>query len=213
MGEIKEFIKKSKKMNLLMVAVNVAVFLIFSIMGSTEDGYFMMEHGACYTPAILEGGEYYRLFTGMFLHFGFYHLVYNMICLLFLGDMVESVVGPLKYLVIYLAGGLAGNVLSMVMELRTGDYALSAGASGAIFAVMGSLLYIVIRNKGRLGTVTEKRLLLAMVLIILQGFVDTGTNNAAHIGGCLTGFLLGALLYHKRREKPIDQNGRFSGQL
>lgn len=200
MKEVQAFLRSRKKINLLMTVVNILVFVVFTIIGSTEDTYFMLEHGACFTP-LIQQGEYYRLFTGMFLHFGLYHLVYNMICLIFLGDLLETVIGPVKYLFIYLAGGLAGNLLSMAVELKTGEYAVSAGASGAIFSVIGALLYIIIRNKGRLGDITLQRMAMMAVLSILQGFTDTGTDNAAHIGGFIAGFLLAVLLYHKRKEK------------
>ena len=200
MDELQDFLKSRKKMNLLKTGMNILVFIIFTVIGSTEDVYFMLDHGACYTPAILQG-EYYRLFTGMFLHFGLYHLIYNMICLIFLGDLLETVVGSVKYLMIYLIGGLAGNVLSLVLEMRSGEYAVSAGASGAIFAVIGALLYIIIRNKGRLGDITLRRMAMMAALSILQGFMDTGTDNVAHIGGFFGGFLLAVLLYHKRKEK------------
>ena len=76
-------------MNLLMVAVNIAVFVVLTFMGNTEDALFMFNHGACYTPSV-QSGEYYRLFTSMFLHFGLYHIVNNMVCLIFLGDYLET---------------------------------------------------------------------------------------------------------------------------
>lgn len=194
MDELREFLSSRGKVTLLLTAANILVFLIFSVMGDTEDAYFMLGHGACYTPAILQG-EYYRLFTGMFLHFGLPHLLYNMLCLIFLGDLLETVIGPVKYLLIYLLGGLAGNGLSMAMDLRTEKYAVSAGASGAIFAVVGALLYIIIRNKGRLGTITLQRMAMMAALSIIQGFTETGTDNAAHVGGFAAGFVLALLLY------------------
>lgn len=198
MDEIREFIKSRRKVNLLMVLANLAVFLVFSIIGDTEDVQFMVNHGACYTPAILDG-EYYRLFTGMFLHFGIYHLINNMICLIFLGDYLETIVGPVKYLLIYLGGGLAGNLFSMGMEQSAGGfYKVSAGASGAIFAVMGALLYIMIRNKGRLGNIPGRGLVMMAGLSVLQGFTATGTDNMAHIGGLAGGFVAAVLLYRLR---------------
>ena len=106
----------------------------------------MLEHGACYTPYVLEHHEYYRLFTCMFLHFGIQHLIGNMLVLIFLGDTLEQTVGKIRYLIIYILGGLAGNLLSMYHSIQTQDFAVSAGASGAIFAVVGALIYIVAVN-------------------------------------------------------------------
>ena len=96
----------------------------------------------------------------------------------------------------------------MYMELRRGDFAVSAGASGAIFAVVGALLWIVIRNRGRLGTITLRSLILMILVTLAQGFVETGTDNAAHVGGFIAGFILGMILYRKR--KPHRREERVS---
>lgn len=200
MEEAITFIRSRKKMNLLIVAVNILVFVWLSIQGDTENGMFMLEHGACFGPAVLDG-EYSRLFTSMFLHFGIYHLLNNMVCLIFLGDMLETLVGPVRYLAIYILGGLGGNLLSVTLEMRTEQFAVSAGASGAIFSVIGALLFIVARNKGRVGTLTGRGLATMAVLSVLQGFSDTGTDNAAHIGGLVSGFVLGFLLYRRPQGK------------
>lgn len=202
MEELKDFLTSRKKITLLMTAMNLLIFVVFTIIGDTEDVHFMMEHGACFTPAIL-AGEYYRLFTGMFLHFGIYHVVYNMICLIFIGDILETEIGSIKYLFIYVLGGLAGNLLSMAMDIKMDFYVVSAGASGAVFAIMGALLWVIIRNKGYLGNITLQRFGMLAVLSLLQGFTETGTDNAAHIGGFVTGFLLSVLLYRKKKiQKP-----------
>lgn len=199
MEDIKKFITTGKKANLIMVAVNIVVFLLLSVIGDTNDGIFMLQHGAGYTPNILNG-EYYRLFTCMFLHFGIYHIAYNMFCLIFLGDVLETEVGTVRYLIIYILGGLGGNLLSMAMDLRDGVFPVSAGASGAIFAVVGAILYIVLRNKGQLGTITIRRLLLMIAVTLGQGFTDVGTDNAAHVGGLAAGFVLAVIVYRKNRK-------------
>ena len=92
--------------NTALVIINVAAFIFLSLIGSTEDAEFMAGHGAMFVPAVVMGREYYRFFTCMFLHFGFMHLMGNMVTLLFLGDNVERAVGWLKYVIIYLGGGL-----------------------------------------------------------------------------------------------------------
>ena len=198
MREIREFIFGRKKVNLFLVAVNIFIFAVFTVIGNTEDVYFMLAHGAEYTPAVVNG-EYYRLFTSMFLHFGIYHIAYNMLCLIYMGDLLETLIGPVRYLIIYLLGGLAGNLLSMALELRSGHYAVSAGASGAIFAVLGALLYIALRGRGRIGNLDGRRLLIMIVLSVAQGCMETGTDNAAHIGGLIGGFILAACMVRAAR--------------
>lgn len=96
----------------------------------------MLQWGAACRPLILDGKRY-RLFTSMFLHFGIYHLVNNMAVLLFMGDMVEKAVGHWKYLMIYLGSGLVGNLLSLYMDIQSQSNIVSAGASGAIYGIIG----------------------------------------------------------------------------
>ncbi|MDD3360933.1 MAG: rhomboid family intramembrane serine protease [Hespellia sp.] len=184
---------------IILAAVNVLVFLGLSFFGATEDSGFMLQHGAMYAPLVIGGGEYYRLFTSMFLHFGIDHLLNNMITLLVLGWTLENEIGRIRFLIIYFGGGLCGNLLSLSLELRSQDYALSAGASGAIFAIVGALVYLAIRNRGRIGNVSGRGLLFMCALTLYNGFTTTGIDNAAHIGGGVAGFLLGVVLYHKKR--------------
>ncbi len=182
-------------MNLLMVVLNVLVFLILEAAGDTTDVGFMMRRGAMYPSLIVEGGQYYRLITSMFLHFGFEHLIFNMLLLLFAGDMLEQQTGACKYLVVYLAGGVAGNLLSLWNSVRLGEEVVSAGASGAIFAVIGALIWIVIKNKGRAEGINGKGLCVMAALSLAEGFQSTGVDALAHLGGAAAGFLLAVILY------------------
>lgn len=199
MGEVIAFIRSRQPVNLLMVVINLIVFAVLGFLGDTEDAMFMAAHGAAVTPLIVEGKEYYRLFTSMFLHFGAEHLIYNMLMLIFLGDTLEKMAGKIPYLLIYLIGGIAGNLLSVITELRNMDFFVSAGASGAIFAVLGALCFAVILNKGRLQDYSGRRLLLMAVLSVIQGMTAEGINNWAHIGGLAAGFILAVPFARKLR--------------
>ncbi|HJA12851.1 MAG TPA: rhomboid family intramembrane serine protease [Candidatus Mediterraneibacter merdipullorum] len=182
-----------------LIILNTAVFFILTMLGDTEDAVFMVKHGAMYDPLLTQGQEYYRLFTCLFLHFGIEHLLNNMVMLGALGWNLEPETGRWKFLVIYFASGLFGNILSFVHDIRTGQEIVSAGASGAVFGLMGALLYVVIANRGRLGRLSAKGLVFMAALSLYFGLTSSGVDNLAHIGGLAGGFLLAVLLYRKKR--------------
>ncbi len=183
----------------IIIVINVAVFLVLSALGNTEDAVFMLRHGAMYEPAVTQGHEYYRLFTCLFLHFGISHLANNMLLLGALGWNLEIETGKVKFVIIYLVSGLAGNLFSLYHSLSVNEQAVSAGASGAIFGLMGALLYVVIANKGRLGRLSSRGLMFMIALSLYFGLTSTGVDNYAHIGGLVCGFILSAVLYRPKR--------------
>ncbi|MFI3172033.1 MAG: rhomboid family intramembrane serine protease [Eubacteriales bacterium] len=196
-----EFQIKKSKVTLILVGINVVVFLGLTMIGMTENAAFMLGKGALYTPYVVENQEYYRMFTSIFLHFGIEHLGNNMLLLVLMGGQLEQELGTVKYIVLYFAAGLAGSVLTILEDLHTANYAVSAGASGAIFGTIGGMLWVVIRNRGRVGTLTSQGIVFMIGLSLYYGFTSTGIGNAAHIGGLIMGFLLTILLYRKRNDK------------
>lgn len=187
-------------LTMLLVILNVVVFLMVEFTGLSQDTGHMLNWGAAYPPLITEGGEWYRLFISMFLHFGIEHLINNMLVLFVLGSRLERAAGHLKFLVIYLLGGLLGNLFSLYLELKQMDWAVSAGASGAVFAVMGAMIFVVLRNRGKLEDLSAKQILIMAVFSLYFGFASSGVDNGAHLGGLLAGFLLAVMLYHPWRK-------------
>lgn len=188
-------------MNTIIVILNVIIFLITEAKGDTLDAEYMYECGAAFGPAIREEHEFYRLFTSMFLHFGLSHLSGNMVVLLLLGDNLERALGKIKYVVLYLLSGLCAGVCSVIYNLASDTNAVCAGASGAIFGVIGALIYIVLANKGRLEDLTGARLLILVAYTLYTGFTSSGIDNVAHVGGLIVGFLLAIILYRKNGMK------------
>ena len=191
---------RKEPLTVLLIALNVLVFLAVEATGTSQDVLHMLNCGAAYTPLIVENGEVYRLFTSMFLHFGISHLANNMLVLFVLGSRLERVAGRVRFLIIYLLGGLSGNIISMLFELRQQEYSVSAGASGAVFAAMGAMIYIVVRNRGWLEDLSMRQILIMAAFSLYFGFTSSGVDNAAHIGGMISGFVLAAVLYHPRRK-------------
>ena len=182
-----------------LIVINIAVFFILTMFGDTEDAVFMLQHGAMYEPNIIEGHEYYRIFTCLFLHFGITHLLNNMVLLGALGWNLELEIGKVRFVIIYFASGIIGNIVSLFYNLTLEQPAVSAGASGAIFGLMGALLYVVIANRGRLGRLSGRGMLVMVILSLYFGLTSTGVDNLAHIGGLVSGFLLAVLLYRRKQ--------------
>lgn len=179
-----------------LILVNLIVFLITDFTGGTENTVHMIACGAGYGPLITGAGEWYRVFTSMFLHFGISHLANNMLVLFVLGQRLEPAVGGVRYLLIYLLSGFGGNVISLGLEMQSSNYAVSAGASGAVFGVMGAMIYVILRNKGRVADLSIKKMMIMAAFSLYFGFTSTGVDNAAHVGGLICGFLAAWLLYH-----------------
>jgi len=186
-----------------LIALNVIVFFWLSFGGITEDAFYMLEHGAMYPYHFFELKEYYRILTSMFLHFGFEHLMNNMVTLYIMGMYLEPVVGRWKFSVIYVISGLGGGLLSVLAEWFANDYAISAGASGAIFGLTGALFCLTILNRGQISGLTKQNMLVMIGISLYNGFVSEGVDNMAHMGGLIFGFLAALLLcfqtYTKRR--------------
>ena len=190
---------KRAYVNIGLIILNVLYFLYLEIAGSSEDVVFMYENGAMLAPAVLEDGEYYRLLTAVFMHFGIDHIINNMIVLFALGDNLERALGHVKYLLLYLFCGVGANWISMMMG-SPDSMVVSAGASGAVFGVVGGLFYAVLINRGQLEDLSTRQLLVMIVLSLYLGFTESGVDNVAHIGGLILGILAGVLLYRKPKK-------------
>ena len=188
-----EFRGKIPVITVILILINIGIWLFMEITGDTQDVWFMFEHGASYTPAIMESKEQWRLFTSMFLHFGAEHLINNMLILGLMGLRLENTLGSIRFAILYLGSGLCGNLLSLYQELLTDDFAVSAGASGAVFGVIGGLIAWAVFHKGRVEGLTTKGLFGMAALSLYYGFSTAGVDNWGHIGGMIGGILLGSV--------------------
>jgi rhomboid protease GluP len=181
----------------LLVAINLLIFVAMLASGAGlwhSSNSVQLAWGANFGPATQEG-EWWRLGTAMFLHFGLVHLTLNLWALWDAGQLVERMYGHARFTAIYFASGLAGNLLSLVAHK---GLAISGGASGAIFGIYGALLVFLWCERGRLHP-REFRWFFwgAMTFAIVSlglGLAITGIDNAAHIGGFVTG-LLGGIIF------------------
>ena len=196
--------KKTAYINILLIAINVLYFIFLEMTGSSENSLFMIQHGAMYEPLVTENGEYYRLLTSIFMHVGINHIVNNMLMLFILGDNMERALGHIKYLFFYLICGVGANIASMTVNVMNKELVVSAGASGAIFGVIGGLLYAVAVNHGRLEDLSTRQLVVVILCSLYFGFTSGGVDNVAHIAGLLIGIVMAMLLY--RKPKPVYED-------
>lgn len=173
--------------NVALAVINVLVFAAMNLTGGDTGNQQMVRWGAMYTPYMSELKEIYRLFTAMFLHFDVGHLTSNMIILISLGSHLERAIGSRRYVILYILSGLGAGGLSCIYNMLLGNTVVAAGASGAIFGVIGGLFCLTLKNRGRFREMTASRLALMIGYILYSGFTTPGIDNAAHIGGMLTG--------------------------
>lgn len=179
---------------ILLVCLNILVFLWVEFTGSSMDVEHIAASGALCTDSIGHGFWYYQLITSMFLHFGMEHLAGNMFMLLALGQYVEKRVGRFFYLTIYFGAGLIGNLAEIFDMLQNqGQIVVAAGASGAVYGIVGALFYLVIRNHGRLADLPFRNIILLTIFGICNVMISPDVNYA-HIGGLIGGFVLTGIL-------------------
>ena len=188
------------------IAINVIIFLIRAISPEIDEQFFLF--GANHPPDVIAGGEIYRLFTSMFLHASIFgrngsyvfqyslHLIFNMYILYNVGTQIERLFGHVRFLLIYLLGGLAGGVLSVVLSDAS---VYSVGASGAVFAVLGAEFVYLYQHRKLLGARGRAQMrgliIMAVFNLLLGAFTGLGggalrIDNWAHIGGVLGGLAL-----------------------
>lgn len=185
----------------VLLGLNVAVFglmLAGGVHPMTPAIDSLIHWGANYGPKTTNG-EWWRMFTAMFLHIGILHLLFNMVALWNIGDFMERVLGSAGFLVLYLLSGLLGSVASVAWN----PFVVSAGASGAIFGLYGGLLGFLVRHRDTTAQAflapLRSNALAFVGYNLLFGFVQEGIDMAAHLGGLAGGFGCGLVLTQSLR--------------
>ncbi len=170
------FTPKKPVVTVSLIVINTILYFLTTMLGLVDDfavnRFFVLN------------GEYYRLLTGMFLHANIIHLLFNMYALYIIGSQLEGFLGRYKYLAVYLLSGLGGSVLSIFFT-----NSFSVGASGAIFGLLGSLLYFGYHYRVYLETVVKSQIIPLILINLFIGFSIPDIDNSAHIGGLIGGIL------------------------
>lgn len=192
----------------LLVAANAAVFAVMSVLGVSMLGGHAEEYlrfGANFAP-LTTSGEWWRLATCLFIHAGILHLALNMWALWDSGRLVERLFGSGWFAALYLFAGVCGSCASMLWN----QHVISAGASGAVFGVFGALLAYMTVERGSIPPATLNRLRVSsstfVVYSLFYGFLQSGIDNAAHLGGLAGGFVMGLAL-----ARPLNEVSRHAG--
>jgi len=198
-----ENIFKPKKIIItkLLIAINILMYVL-SLVISDNFTESLIILGANNRGLVLHG-EFYRLITCAFLHGSVLHLFVNMYSLWIIGSQVENYIGKIKYLIIYLLSALMGSLFSIVFL----ENSLSVGASGAIFGLMGALLYFGYHYRLYLSNALTSQIIPIIVLNLALGFISSSIDNGAHIGGLIGGYLatmIVGLKYKSQKSETIN---------
>lgn len=189
----------------LLIDLNLIVFLLMALSGTNimePDSQSLLDWGANYRPLTLNG-QWWRLLSSCFIHIGIIHLLLNMYALLYIGALLEPLLGKTRFFLAYILTGLAASTTSMWWH----DYTVSAGASGAIFGMYGVFLAMLTTN---LVEKTARQSMLPSIVVFvgynLAFGLSPGIDNAAHIGGLLSGIMIGYGYYavlSSQKLKPV----------
>lgn len=197
----KIFSYKTPSITYIIMGICVFLFIMMYIFGNgSESTSTLIKFGANY-DLLTKSGEYYRLFTCMFLHIGIWHLLCNMYSLYIIGKEIENLYGKSKYLVIYVLSGLCGSILSLAFSHNT----ISAGASGAIFGLLGALLYFGYYYRTYLGATIRSSIIPVIILNLIIGMLTPGISNSAHIGGLVGGILVSMMVGVPDKSTKIEK--------
>lgn len=169
----------------LLIALNVILYVIPVLTNS----YDVIINNFCVYGPLIKAGQYYRIITGVFLHGGILHLAFNCYALYVIGSQLESYLGKVRYLIIYLFSAVTASLFSMIFNSNP-----SIGASGAIFGLMGALVYFGYHYRVYLGNVLKSQIIPLILFNLLIGALSTGIDNFAHIGGLIGGLLITSAL-------------------
>lgn len=195
----KIFSYKQPIVTYIIMAICIILFILMELSGGSTNSQILLKYGAN-LDILVKNGEYYRLFTCIFLHIGIMHLICNMYSLYVIGREVESLFGKVKYIIIFILSGIFGSIMSIAFTHNT----ISASASGAIFGLLGALLYFGINYRTYLGEAIKRTIIPIIVVNLIIGFFAEGIDLAAHIGGLVGGVLVSMMVGIPDKSKTRD---------
>jgi len=185
----------------ILIFINVLVFFLTYILSGMNLGSLALLKYGGLNSLLVQSGEVWRLITSGFLHGGLFHLLFNMYALYVIGTQIENFVGKYKFLIIYFVSMISAGLLSCAINPNV----VSVGASGAIFGLLGALVYFGYHYRLYLSSILKNQIIPLILLNLVLGFVMSGIDNAAHIGGLIGGLLISITLGVQRNEEKSEK--------
>lgn len=194
----------------LMLIICWVVFGLDFLLPKNPDGLGTLQQLGVLDPKLVTEGQYWRLITCGFVHFGLLHILFNSYALFQVGALVEYVYGTPRYALIYLGALLGGSIAAYLTTI--GTQTITAGASGAIMGVFGAMVVLGFKLPPLRRELVQSAAI-PIVLTLANGFLNPGISNAGHIGGVVTGALVAALMRPARAKQILDEFGVPADQL
>ena len=192
------FKKKIPFITIGLITINAIIFILMYVFGYRD---YFIGYYSVWGKGVVEGSQWYRLITGPFLHGGVLHFLFNMYALYIIGSQMEGFLGKVKYLLVYLFSALVGSLFSIIFNTIP-----SVGASGAIFGLLGSLLYFGYHYRVYLGSVIKSQIIPIIIINFMIGFMSNGDiDNFAHLGGMIGGALMTMALGVKYKSSNFER--------
>ncbi len=195
----KIFSYKQPIVTYIIMAICIILFILMELSGGSTNSQTLLKYGAN-LDVLVKNGEYYRLFTCIFLHIGIMHLLCNLYSLYVIGREVENLFGKIKYIIIFILSGIFGSIMSLAFTHNT----ISAGASGAIFGLLGALLYFGMHYRTYLGEAIKRSIIPIIVVNLIIGFFAEGIDLDDYIGGLVGGVLVAMMVGVPDKSKIKD---------
>lgn len=184
----------------MLILINVLMYFVLEANGGSQAIDNLIRFGAKYNPAIIEDGEWWRIVSSMFLHIGFIHLFMNMFAIYYIGALVERTFGSWRFIVIYMLSGIGGGLASFAFTPN-----VAAGASGALYGLIGALLLFGLNYKRIFFQTIGKGLIVIIIINLVFSFMVPQIDAGAHIGGLITGFIAAGIVHLPNRKKTSTQ--------
>lgn len=188
-----------------LIIINIIIWILMELAGGTTNTEVLVKYGAIDSFSFFIKHEYYRLITSMFIHIGIFHLLYNIFAIYIFGSRLEKHMKTWSFILLYVLSGFSGGMLSIVVDYINNRVIISAGASGAIYGIIGAILIYSIIYRKEIGGLTSSTLFIMFIIGIAFGSMNPQISNLAHLGGFIGGAIVAYIITKIQQKTIIEQ--------